>query len=152
VIGGVDGRSLEAALATAAFVLTLMAAAVALWRTRSSTMVRDMGLLLLAFALAGPAAWPWYLIWGLVLVAACPGIQRWPLMVVAVVAAVFVVKPDGILALPLGSAPAVLAVYVVLAVGAWYSARPSGGDRVARDAEIAADPTHLSRELTEAAK
>ena len=35
-----------------------------------------LGLLLLIAAACGPAAWPWYFTWGLVLLAGCPGWQR----------------------------------------------------------------------------
>ncbi len=138
----VDGRSLEATLATATFALAAATGVVVLWRTRSHTMVRHLGLLLLAFALAGPAAWPWYLSWGLVLVACCPGIQRWPALVVVVVASVFVVKPDGILALSLGSAPMVLAVYALAGAYAWYSWRRRTGDRPVGD--LAGGPSALA--------
>jgi alpha-1,6-mannosyltransferase len=138
----VDGRSLEGTLATATFALTAGAGVVVLWRTRSHNFVRHLGLLLLAFALAGPAAWPWYLSWGLVLVACWPGIQRWPALVVVVVASVFVVKPDGILALPLGSAPVVLAVYALGGAYAWYSWRRRTGDRPVGD--LAGGPSALA--------
>lgn len=125
----VNGRSLESAFATATFGLAVVAGLVVLWRTRSETMVRDLALLLLVFALAGPATWPWYLSWGLALVAACPGIQRWPALVFAVLASVFVVKPDGILALPLARAPVVLAVYAVAAAWVWYGWKRRAGGR-----------------------
>ncbi|HEY6399338.1 MAG TPA: polyprenol phosphomannose-dependent alpha 1,6 mannosyltransferase MptB, partial [Solirubrobacteraceae bacterium] len=138
----VNGRSLEATLATAAFALTLAAGVVVLWRTRSDNLVRNLGLLLLAFALAGPATWPWYLSWGLVLVAACPVVQRWPVLVLAVLASVFVVKPDGILALPLGSAPVVLGVYALGAAYAWYSWRRRAGER--RVGDLAGGPSALA--------
>jgi hypothetical protein len=125
----VNGRSLEAALATGAFALTAAAGAIVLSRTRTEAMVRNLGLLLLAAALTGPAAWPWYLSWGLVFVAAWPGLQRSSLLVVTAVVSAFLVKPDGILALPLGSAPVVLAVYALVGWGAWYRWRRSGERR-----------------------
>lgn len=146
ILGGagvaVNGRSLEATLATAAFALTVGAGALVLWRTRWDNVVRQLGLLLLAFAIAGPATWPWYLSWGLVLVAAYPVIQRWPALVLAVLASVFVVKPDGILALPIGSAPIVLAVYAVVAVGVGYSWRRRVGARPVGD--LAGGPSALA--------
>ncbi|MDQ6822121.1 MAG: polyprenol phosphomannose-dependent alpha 1,6 mannosyltransferase MptB [Actinomycetota bacterium] len=116
----VNARSLEAALATGAFAATVVAGVIVLWRTRTETMVRNLGLLLLAAAIAGPAAWPWYLSWGFVLVAAWPGLQRSPVLVLSTVVSVFLVKPDGILALPLSSAPVVLAVYALVGWGVWY--------------------------------
>jgi hypothetical protein len=138
----VDGRSLESALATLAFALTVGAGALVLWRTRSHNMVRQLGLLLMAFAVAGPAAWPWYLSWGLVLLACCPVIQRRPALVLAVLASVFVVKPDGILALPIGSAPVVLAVYALAGGYAWHSWRRRAGERAVGD--LAGGPSALA--------
>ncbi len=138
----VDGRSLESALATAAFALTVGAGALVLWRTRSHNAVRQLGLLLLAFALAGPATWPWYLSWGLVLVACCPVIQHWPVLVLAVLASVFVVKPDGILALSLGSAPVVLGAYALVGAYAWHSWRRRAGERPVGD--LASGPSALA--------
>lgn len=108
-------RHLESAMGTVALALLIVVAAWLLWRTRPETMVRNLGVTLLAAALCGPAAWPWYLTWGLALLAAVPTSQRsWALPLVTV-ASIFVVKPDGILALPLQSAPAVVACYVVIA-------------------------------------
>ncbi len=78
-------------------------------------------------AVGGPAAWPWYLIWGSVLLGACPGPQRSGALVLAIVVSVFLIKPNGILALPLPSAPAVMAVYLALAGLFWYSRRGGRG-------------------------
>ena len=87
-----------------------------LYRTRvSRARAGDLGVFLVLAAAGGPAAWPWYFTWGLVLRGGLPGPQRsWPLAV-ALAVSVFVVKPGGILALPLDTAPAVLAVYVLIA-------------------------------------
>ena len=52
---------------------SLVLGAVLLWRSRRENMVRNLGIALIAVAVCGPAAWPWYLTWGLVLLAACPG-------------------------------------------------------------------------------
>ena len=82
-----------------------------------------LGLILIAAAAGGPAAWPWYFTWGLALLAAAPGPQRSPALAVALVAAVFVVKPNGILTLALDSAPAVVCVYVAIASALWYRSR-----------------------------
>jgi hypothetical protein len=146
VLGGagvaVDGRSLESALATVAFALTVGVGVLVLWRTRSHNMVRHLGLLLAAFALGGPAAWPWYLSWGLVLLACCPVMQRWAALVLVVLASVFVVKPDGILALPIGSAPVVLAVYVLAGGYALHSWRRRAGERPVGD--LAGGPSALA--------
>jgi hypothetical protein len=140
----VNARSLEAALASGAFALTVAAGVIVLWRTRAETMVRNLGLLLLAAAVTGPAAWPWYLSWGLVLVAACAGLQRSPVLALTAVVSVFLVKPDGILALPLSSAPVVLAVYGLVAVGVWHrwkrrSGKQRTGERGAAGSSVLAE-------------
>ena len=49
--------------------------------------------------------------------------------VTVAVLAVFLVKPDGILALPLHSAPIVLAAYAVAAGAAWRARRRRSADR-----------------------
>ena len=99
-----------------------------------------LGACLLIAAAGGPAAWPWYFSWGLVLIAACALPQRSLAVALALVVSAFLVKPSGILVLPLGSAPAVLAVYVLIAVWAWHrygrggSAQAAGRRRVAAGA------------------
>ncbi len=96
------------ALATVAFGLGL------LWRASAERFVSLLGVVFLIAAFAGPAAWPWYFSWGLVLLAACPHWQRsMPLLLLAGVAPL-VVKANGILALPLPSAPYVLAGYAAI--------------------------------------
>lgn len=100
-----------------------------LLRTRWSTLVPCLGFALVAFAFGGPALWPWYLAWGLVLLAAWKTTQNSRLMVAAIVVASFLVKPDGILLLSRGSSPEVVVVWIaiaVLAVLAWRR-RPRGG-------------------------
>jgi hypothetical protein len=95
---------------------------VLLWRTRRENMVRHLGIVLIAAAVCGPAAWPWYLTWGLALLAACPGIQFSRALVVASVLGALVVKADGVLAFPLHTAPMFVALYV--AIGAvWLTRR-----------------------------
>jgi alpha-1,6-mannosyltransferase len=41
-----------------------------LWNARGSNMVRFIGLALLLFAVGSPTLWPWYLIWGVTMLAA----------------------------------------------------------------------------------
>jgi hypothetical protein len=53
------------------------------------------------------------------LLAAVPGVQCSRALPAAVIVSSFLVKPNGIVALPLSSAPAVVTVYVALAVAAW---------------------------------
>src|ERR1019366_1430917 len=94
---------------------------------RSGRLAFYVGVLLLAAAAGGPAAWPWYFTWGLVLLAACPGPQRWLALAGGSVAAVFLIKPNGVLALPLPTPPAVMTVYAVLAGLLWLSRRGGRG-------------------------
>lgn len=115
----VDSRSLESAFVVIA---TVISAAIGVWLllgTRVARLLAPLGLCLLVAAAGGPAAWPWYFTWGLVLVAALAGVQRSIAVALALVVGGLLVKPSGILALPLQSAPAVLAVYVAIAVWAW---------------------------------
>jgi Glycosyltransferase family 87 len=116
----VGARGLESALGVVAFGLSIVLGVVLLWRSRRENMVRNLGIALIAVAVCGPAAWPWYLTWGLVLLAACPGIQQSRALALAVVAGALVVKADGILAFPLHTAPVFVALYVG-AAAVWLS-------------------------------
>jgi Sec-independent protein secretion pathway component TatC len=82
-----------------------------------------LGATLLLAAICGPAAWPWYLSWGIVLVAACPSPQRSLVLVAVLVIGPFLVKPDGILALPITLSPVMLGLYAIGAVAAWMRLR-----------------------------
>jgi len=114
----VGARGLESTLGVIAFGLSCVLGALLLWRSRRADMVRNLGIALIAVAVCGPAAWPWYLTWGLVLLAACPGIQQSRALALAVVASVLVVKADGILAFPLHSAPVFVALYLAAGIAA----------------------------------
>jgi hypothetical protein len=121
----VDAHGLESAFGVVA---TVISAGLGLWLlagTRVPRLVAPLGACLLIAAAGGPAAWPWYFSWGLVLVAACAGVQRSAAVAAALVVSAFLVKPSGILVLPIGSAPAVLAVYLL--IGAWAWRRYGGG-------------------------
>ena len=122
-------RSLESAFGVVSLVIVIVIGLELLWRLREETLVRNLAIVLLALALGGPAAWPWYFTWGLVLIAACPPGRRRVALVVGCAAGVFVVKPDGILALSIGASPVVLAVYVIL--GALALGTRTRGRRVA---------------------
>jgi alpha-1,6-mannosyltransferase len=111
----VGARSLESALGTVAFALSLLFGLVLLWRTRPSNMVRYLGLALIMVAICGPAAWPWYLTWGLVLLVACPGIQSSRALMAATAVGAVVVKADGVLAFPLHTAPVFVGLYIAIA-------------------------------------
>ena len=112
----IGARGLESALGVVAFALSCALGAVLLWRTRREDMVRYLGITLIAVAICGPAAWPWYLTWGLVLLATCPGIQDSLVLALAVAAGAFVVKADGILAFPIHTAPLFVVLYVAAAI------------------------------------
>jgi hypothetical protein len=95
-------------------------------RTRTDNMVWLLGLALLALAFGGPAAWPWYFTWGVVLLAATARFQRSRAVPFALIAGAFLVKANGILLLPLHSAPYVLLVYLLVAgvaFGMWRRRR-----------------------------
>jgi hypothetical protein len=119
----VNYRGIEAGFGAVAGVLVVAAGAALLVRTRIARLVPALGLFLVLAAAGGPAAWPWYFTWGLVLVAAMPGPQRSPALAVALAVSVFVVKPGGIVALPLPSAPAVMVAYAVIAGALWNTRR-----------------------------
>jgi hypothetical protein len=116
-------RGLEGALGVVGFALTAVAGLALLYRVRIGRLVPLLGAFLLIAAAGGPAAWPWYFIWGLALIAAVRPAQRSAALAVAIALSAFVVKPSGILALPVQSAPAVLVVYLTVAVAAWHRGR-----------------------------
>ncbi|MGH2876618.1 MAG: hypothetical protein ACRDLV_10230, partial [Solirubrobacteraceae bacterium] len=115
----VSARALEGALGLAAAAVTAALGLVLLRRVRIATLVASLGGFLAIAAAGGPAAWPWYFAWSLALAGALRGVQRSRTVVLAIVASVFVVKPDGILTLSRGAAPFVLLVYVAAAVWWW---------------------------------
>jgi alpha-1,6-mannosyltransferase len=126
--GSVSTRGLESAFGVVVTVIAGGAGLALLWRARVPDMTALLGTTLLLAAAGGPAAWPWYLTWGLVLLCASPPVQRSPAILVPLVAGAFLVKPDGILILPVQASPAVLAVYVVAAGAAvaWWRRRRRG--------------------------
>jgi len=122
-----SSRGIEAALGVVALALTALLALAFIRRARYENMVLLLGVLLIVSVFAGPATWPWYLTWGLALVACVPGTLHARALPLAVVLAAILVKPDGILALPLQAAPLVLAGYVLAAGVAWrYRGRRRG--------------------------
>lgn len=130
-----NAHHLESALATAALGLGAIIGLTMAWRTRAPTLPRDLGLVLLAAALCGPAAWPWYLTWSFALLATWPPRRYGQALAAVTVVSVFLVKPDGILGLPLQTAPAVLAVYAAIAAGLVIGRvrRPTFAERRAPD-------------------
>jgi hypothetical protein len=123
----VNAHSLEGVVTGISTALTGLLALWLLVRVRIPRLTASLGLLLLVAAAGGPAAWPWYLSWGIVLLAAVPAAQRSAWLAAVSVISVFLIKPNGILALPLPSAPVVIAVYVVLAGLYWRSHRGGRG-------------------------
>jgi alpha-1,6-mannosyltransferase len=119
----VSHRGLEGVLGVAGFVLVAVTGAVLLYRVRVGRLVASLGAFLLVAAAGGPAAWPWYFIWGLALVCALRAAQRSLALALAIAVSVFTVKPNGILALPLQSAPAVVAVYLLIGAAVWWGRR-----------------------------
>ena len=118
-------HSVESALGTVTTLITGAVGLVLLYRTRIPKLAPYLGWLLLLAAAGGPAAWPWYFTWGLALLAGCPGPQRSLALALGSVVAVFLIKPNGILALPVQSSPAVLGAYALLVVIAWHTSRGS---------------------------
>jgi hypothetical protein len=113
---GIGGHTLAEIFARVTFALTGVYAIWLLYRVRRPTLVRYVGVLLVVAAVFGPAAWPWYLCWGLVLLAASPKGPLWVAIPATLLAGALVVEPNGILALPIGAAPFVLIAYAVIAL------------------------------------
>ena len=126
---GVASKSLEAAAGTVTLALTALLAVVLCRRVRYENLALYLGVLLLASVMGGPAAWPWYLIWGIALIAATRAGQGWSWLPLVIVATSFLVRADGQLVLPRGTAPFVLCVYLAAALIAWRRRprRPAGG-------------------------
>jgi hypothetical protein len=119
----VSHKGVEGAFGVIAFAITAVVGAVLLVRVRIGRLVPWLGAFLLIAAAGGPAAWPWYFIWGLSLLCALRVPQRSFSLALAIAISVFVVKPNGILALPLQSAPAVVVVYALVMAAVWWQSR-----------------------------
>jgi hypothetical protein len=116
-------RSIESGFGTVVAVLVAALAVVLLARTSRRTLVRDVAVVLVAAALGGPAAWPWYLIWGLALLGAWPAAQGSVWIVAAVTLPVFLIRPGGTALPPREWSPLVVCVYAALALLAWRAWR-----------------------------
>jgi hypothetical protein len=132
---GIGIHSVESILGVVSAAIVALATLALLWVVRVRTLVWCLAAALLLAAAGGPAAWPWYLIWGVVLLAGLPSIQRSPAVPIALVATAFLIKANGVLVLPLPSAPYVLAGYVVILASAWVFARRRHGLRETGDSE-----------------
>ncbi|HXQ91037.1 MAG TPA: polyprenol phosphomannose-dependent alpha 1,6 mannosyltransferase MptB [Acidimicrobiales bacterium] len=78
-------------------VLGVLALAVVAWlvlQVRTTNVVRLTGLALMVVVLAGPTVWPWYLLWGLLPLAATPA-QRSKVLAAAAALGMLVVGPSG---------------------------------------------------------
>ena len=120
---GVSHRGLEGVFGVVAFGLTAVTGAVLLYRVRIRHLVPWLGSFLVIAAAGGPAAWPWYFLWGLALLAALRAPQRSLGLALAICVSVFVVKPNGILALPLHTAPVIVIVYALVGAAVWQQGR-----------------------------
>jgi hypothetical protein len=132
--------------------LTAAVGAWLLWRVDYERLVPYLGGLLLASILTGPASWPWYLAWGLVLIAVTPGWQLGALLPILIVAGSAVIGPGGTLSLPLSTAPYTVTAYLILAAAMLAlstrggGARPRGGRAVL--SELWARPSRAGFEVT----
>jgi hypothetical protein len=126
---GTSSHGVEHAFGAVTLAITAVTGLVLLYRVRIPKLVLYLGAFLLIAAAGGPAAWPWYFAWGLVLIAGCRAPQRSLGLAVAIAVSVFAVRPDGTLVLPLHSAPAVLGAYGLVGLAVWYRRRRRGGDR-----------------------
>jgi len=123
LLSGVSFTDVEPVLRALLVAATAIVGLVMVIRTRRHTLVKYLAVALVAAAIGGPALWPWYLAWGLPLLAAWRTSQRSWVLVAAIVVASFLVKPDGILLLSRGSSPVIAGLWVVtagLAVLAWW--------------------------------
>jgi hypothetical protein len=116
-------HSFETVATDVSIVLVGLVALWLVWRARPSTLVRSLGLLLLAAALGGPALWPWYVCWGLAVLACDAGAQRSPWLAGLALAGPFAVMAGGQVAVPLPHAPRMLGVYLVAATVAAVTVR-----------------------------
>jgi hypothetical protein len=121
-----DGKQFEATVGHVAFAITALVGLVLLYRTHFENLVRQFGLLLIAIAIGGPAAWPWYFTWGIAVLACWPAVQRSAWLPLAIVVPAFIIIPNGQLALTLGLSPYMLLLYLALAALAgrqWWARR-----------------------------
>jgi hypothetical protein len=110
--------SWESAATLAGFVIVALAGAALALRVRYATLTRYLGLALVVAALGGPAAWPWYLSWGFVLLAADRRAQNsaWLPLVLGISA--FPVMAGGQVAISLPNAPEMVGIYALALLAA----------------------------------
>jgi hypothetical protein len=122
-----SAKAIESAVGAIALGLTGLFGAWLLWRVRLERLAWSLGLLLLASVLGGPAAWPWYAIWGLALLACAPAVARWRWLPVVIALSAFLIRADGQLVLPRETAPLMLGVYALAALALFWRRRSWGG-------------------------
>lgn len=93
--------------------------AVLLWRTRQDNLVATLAAAMLVVVLVGPALWPWYLTWGVTLLAATPVGQRSKLLVLTSSAYVFLLTASGSTTIPSSLSPLVAVAWLFAAGAAW---------------------------------
>jgi hypothetical protein len=128
-------HSIQSVVRVVAFGASVAVGLALLLRARRETLPKYLGLALVAFALGGPAAWPWYLCWGLVMLAVWPRAQRSGVVVVASLLATLLVNPDGTLVLPVQSSPVIAALWIAVAAAGflvWTRGRGLGREVLRR--------------------
>ena len=110
----------DAGLALGALVILLV-----LSRVYRDTLVPCLGVAMVVVVLLGTDAWPWYLTWGVLPLAAWRPAQRSWLLIGAVALFDFVVTPAGQLVFPNSSAPFVALAWALLALAFWVTHRRS---------------------------
>jgi alpha-1,6-mannosyltransferase len=121
-----NGKQFEATVSHVTFAIAAVYGLALLYRTRFENLVRQLGLLLVAVAIGGPAAWPWYFTWGLAVLACRPPIQRSVWLPVAIIVPAFIIAPNGRLVLTLSLSPYMLLLYLALVAIAcrhWWARR-----------------------------
>ncbi len=111
-------HGLETASVTIATALVALVGAVLLARVRVTTLVVSLGATLILAAAGGPAAWPWYLAWGVLLLGGAPATQRSRVLHALLVLGAFLIAPSGVVVVAPRFAPIVVGVYAILAVAA----------------------------------
>ena len=133
---GFGPAGVRSVVAVAALAAVVPLGAWLLWRSPELGVERSLGLVLLALVLLGPILWPWYLTWGLAVLASTAGLwtRRFVIALAiggALVGAAAVVKAVAAFA-ALGVAGELLVLVVLVAL----AAAPLSRQQVRRPAEV----------------
>lgn len=90
-----------------------------LWRTHQDNLTATLAAAMLVVVLLGPALWPWYLTWGVTLLAATRPGQRSKLLVAVCGAYVFMLTASGSTIIPSSLTPLVAITWIAAAGTAW---------------------------------